>query len=58
MNVGDLVTLSVGTYDKEFVDDWGLGIVVSYSKSFRTVDVWWFKQEVYRIFIDVVLEVV
>ena len=56
MNVGDLVILSSEAYEPEFVQDWGVGMVVTYSDPFRTADVFWFKGFC-RVFIDVVLEV-
>tara|TARA_B100001094_G_C17700964_1_gene562668 strand:- start:339 stop:515 length:177 start_codon:yes stop_codon:yes gene_type:complete len=58
LNVGDLVILCNKTYEPEFVDDWGIGIVVSHSKEFHTADVFWFKSNAYRVFIDKVLEVI
>ena len=57
MNVGDLVILCSKAYEPEFVQDWGVGMVVTYSDPFRTADVFWFKKGFCRVFIDVVLEV-
>ena len=57
MKTGDLVILSSKTYEPEFVEDWGVGMVVSYSEDFRTAEVFWFKKGCLRVFIDLVLEI-
>ena len=58
MKVGDLVILCTNAYEPEFVDDWGIGIVMSHSKEFHTADVFWFKRNTFRVFIERVLEII
>lgn len=58
MKVGDLVILCTNAYEPEFVDDWGIGIVMAHSKEFNTADVFWFKRNTFRAFIDRALEII